>query len=214
MDDGCNRGGGPLARWRTASNAALVGLFLVAIWLPLAGQMSGSSRGASRRSDAGRPRGPSWKCAGMVRFRGRASGRCKAGRMALRPGTTITSAFDGRCIRHYNLAVVKGLMPSMMAGSVGKARPEAPALVGRDGWLFSTKDEELETYRCAASVYATAARSLDPRAPGASGMAGRARNPVRICRAAVENGSVLRVFAAGDRAREPSLARRGSSSFA
>jgi hypothetical protein len=37
----------------------------------------------------------------------------------------------------------------MLASSAGKPRPEAPALLGKNGWLFCTRDEELETYRCA-----------------------------------------------------------------
>jgi hypothetical protein len=139
----------PLTGWRTASHAAMAVLFLTGVFLPLVGQLCGA-RPASEQME--RRRAAPWPQID-VRWHGPIPWPRK------RTWQTFPDAFEAyyndhfgfrrSLIRHYNLAVVHGVMPSLMACSAGKARPEAPALVGKNGWLFCTKDEDIETYRCA-----------------------------------------------------------------
>jgi hypothetical protein len=132
-----------------ASNVALVAVFVMGIWLPLIGQMRGTEPGSEQTE---RRRASPWPQL-EVRWHGPLPWPRKKSLQAWPDAFEAYYndhfGFRRGLIRQYNLAVVWGIMPAMMAGSAGKARPEAPAVVGKAGWLFCTKDEDLETYRCA-----------------------------------------------------------------
>lgn len=138
----------PAARWRTASNLALVALFLVVLWTPLVAQMLDTQTEPLTEN-----RRPAPFPQIEVKWAGPLPYPRKRSVQAFPDGFEAYYNDHFGCrrplIRCYNLAVIAGMMPGLAASSTGKPRPEAPALVGKNGWLFSTRDEDMETYRCA-----------------------------------------------------------------
>lgn len=136
-------------RWRAFSNLALIVPFLGLLWAPITGQLTGvqSAEGLTENRTAAPLPTLEWTTVGPLPWPRKQSLLQLPDRFEAYYNDHF--GFRRPLIRCYNLAVLSGWMPASTASSAGKPRPEAPALVGRNGWLFCTRDEDMETYRCA-----------------------------------------------------------------